>query len=188
MEELNKLRKFYLLKNVERANRVKNRKESSAEHTWSCLMLADYFLTKMGEKGKNLDRLKIYELLMYHDVVEIEAGDIPIHHTERRKNKTENEKKALAKLKEQIPVELKNKFVSLFEEFEEERTEEAKFAQAIDKLDAQIHELDYKKDWKGWDEQMVRKFFEKPIVQFPEIKKTFEKLLQYVNEQGYFRQ
>jgi len=186
MEEINKLRRFYHLKNVERACSVQGRKESSAEHTWSCLMLADYFLTKM--RNNHLDRLKVYELLMYHDLVEIEAGDIPIHHTEKRKNKKENEKKALAKLKEQIPVKLKNKFVSLFEEFEEEQTEEAKFAQAIDKLDAQIHELDYKKDWKGWDEQMVRKFFEKPIVQFPEMKKTWEKLLKYVNKQGYFRQ
>src|SRR3989338_9823875 len=127
MEDLQKLRKLYHLNNVERANTVKDRKESSAEHSWSCLILADYFLTKM--QNHHLDRLKVYEMLMYHDVVEIEAGDIPIHHTERRKNKKENEKKALAKLKEQIPVELKNKFVSLFEEFEEEQTEEAKFAQ-----------------------------------------------------------
>jgi SAM-dependent methyltransferase len=26
-----------------------------------------------------LDKLKVYELLMYHDVVEIEAGDMPLH-------------------------------------------------------------------------------------------------------------
>ena len=186
MEDLQKLRKLYHLKNVERANTVKDRKESSAEHSWSCLILADYFLTKM--QNHHLDRLKVYELLMYHDVVEILAGDIPIHHTEKRKKKKESEMKALAKLKNDIPTELKNKLVSLFTEFEEKKTEEAKFSQAIDKLDAQIHELDYKKDWKGWDEQMVRKFFEKPIAQFPEMKEIFEKLLKYVNEQGYFKQ
>ena len=61
MEDLQKLRKLYHLKNVERANTVKDRKESSAEHSWSCLILADYFLTKM--QNHHLDRLKVYELL-----------------------------------------------------------------------------------------------------------------------------
>ena len=44
MEEIHKLRKIYALKDVARDAQVGNRKESSAEHTWSTLMLADYFL------------------------------------------------------------------------------------------------------------------------------------------------
>lgn len=61
MKEINKLKKFYELKNVERACSVTGRKESSAEHSWSCLILADYFLSVM--KNHQLDRLKVYEIL-----------------------------------------------------------------------------------------------------------------------------
>jgi hypothetical protein len=43
MENINKLRKFYQLKHVERTAPVGERKESSAEHSWSALILADYF-------------------------------------------------------------------------------------------------------------------------------------------------
>ena len=138
MENINKLRKFYQLKNVERANTVSGRRESSAEHSWSCLILADYFLSSMKER---LNRLKVYELLMYHDVVEIEAGDVCISKEKERKGKKEREKQAAHVLKEHMPAVLKHKFIDLFEEFEEGKTREAKFAKAIDALDDNLKEL-----------------------------------------------
>ena len=185
MENIHKLRKFYQLKHVERTGSVGTRKESSAEHSWSCLILADYFLSMIKEK---LDRLKVYELLMYHDVVEIEAGDVPIHHVKERENKKEIEKAASHILKEHIPDLLKNKFIKLFEEFEDEETKESKFAKAIDVLDALVHFLDYKEAWKGWTEQMVRNFHGKKVIHFPETKEAFEKLLEYCDKEGYFSQ
>ena len=185
METIHKLRKFYQLKHVERAGLVGERKESSAEHTWSALILADYFLSIMDN---SLDRLKVYELLMYHDVVEIETGDIPVHHIEKRVNKKEEEKAAAHILKEHIPPALKDKFIKLFEEFEDGETPEAKFAKAIDSLDALIHFLDYKEAWKGWTEEMVREFHGKKIIHFPETKEAFEKMLEYCRENGFFNQ
>jgi len=186
METINKLRTFYHLKNVERACSVGGRKESSAEHSWSCLILADYFLTIM--KDQSLDRLKIYEMLMYHDVVEIETGDIPIHHEEERRGKKEKELEALHKIKKEIPQALQQKFVDLFLEFEERKTPEAQFAKAIDSFDALIHEIDYKKDWQGWTEEMVRKFHGKNIKHFPEIEEAFDKLLDFCKKESFFDQ
>ncbi len=183
MEEIIKLRKLYGLKKVYRTNSVEDRKESSAEHSWSCLILADYFLNITDIK---LDRLKVYELLMYHDVVEIEAGDAPLHPNKKRKNQKEKEQKALKKLEDKIPKELRTKFVKLFNEFEENKTKEAKFAQAIDKLDAEIHELDYKKDWKGWTEEFLRDKKEKYFEEFPKLKEAFEKIINYARENNYF--
>jgi len=185
MEDLMKLRKFYELKKVYRQNSVENRKESSAEHTWSCLILADYFLsiTKI-----NLDRLRVYELLMYHDVVEIYAGDTPIHKKQLKKSQKERELNALNKLKDEIPTQLKTKFTRLVNEYEENRTKEAKFAKAIDKFDAEIHELDYKKDWKGWTEQFLRELVEEYFTEFPEVKQAFEQVVDYANKNGYFNQ
>lgn len=207
MNQIHKLRKLYRLKNIERANTVLSRKESSAEHTWSCLLLADYFLSqvknsqiqkdknnrnngedddKSNNKDKKLDRLKIYELLLYHDLIEIEAGDIPIHHVEERKHKQEKEQKAFVIMKEQFPEALKDKFSRLFQEFEAQKTPEAKFARAVDRIDALIHELDYKKDWKGWNEAKVRQFYLEEIKDVPIIKASFEQIISYAREQGYF--
>ena len=186
MEEINKLRKFYALKNIERQGNVGSRKESSAEHSWSCLILADYFLTTIKEN--HLDRLKVYELLMYHDVVEIESGDVPIHHEEKRENKQELELKAANKLKESFPDEIKDKFMKIFTEFEEQETREAKFAKAIDALDALMHFLDDKKAWKGWTEEMVRRYHGAYVELFPELKESFDKMLEFCNQEGYFDQ
>ena len=184
MQEFTKIRTLYKLKSVYRYNSQENRKESVAEHTWSALMLADYILSKFSMK---IDRLKVYELLMYHDIVEIETGDIPIHHEEKRKSKVENERKALKILKQKLPNEIAQKLEKLHEEFEESSAPEAKFARAIDKLDATIHELDYKDDWKGWDEAMLRKYHEKHMKEFPETQNIFEELVKLVKKKKYFQ-
>jgi len=183
--DLEKLRKIYELKSVYRMSSVKDRKESSAEHTWSCLILADYFLDK--HKGK-IDRTKVYELLMYHDLIEIETGDVPIHHEEKRKLKAVQEQKAVNVLRKKIPGSMGKKFHSLFKEFEECKTKEAKFAKAIDKFDATIHELDYKEDWKGWTEEMLRRYSEHHYKEFPEINDLFEEMASYARKNGFFNQ
>ncbi len=184
MEELHKLRKFYELKNVERTAKVGARRESPAEHTWSALILADYFLNKM--KNSKLDRLKVYELLMYHDVVEIEAGDVNLLDEQKRKHKAEREKQAAHVLHQHFPLELGKKFLVLFQEYEEGKTKEARFAKAIDALDAKIHELDYKEDWKGWTEEFLRKKKGPLFEEFPELKKFFEESLKFCRKEGYF--
>ena len=185
MENIQKLRLFYRLKSIERACTVAQRKESPAEHTWSCLILADYFLSRMN---MTLDRLKVYELLLYHDVVEIEAGDANLIDVEKRKQKQQLEKKAAQKLKQSFPFPSNTKFIMLFAEFEEGKTMEAKFAKAIDALDAEIHELDYKEDWKGWTEKFLREKKEPLFNGFPELKQTFEEIMNYTKEKGYFEQ
>ena len=188
VEAINKLRKLYELKQIYRANSVGNRKESSAEHSWSCAMLADFFLERMQKNNlaPKIDRLKVYELLLYHDIVEIEAGDIPIHYEKKRIAKKENELKALAKLRKNLPSEIGSKLARLFHEFEDEATPEARFARAVDSFDSLVHELDYKADWKGWTEEMVRKYHGKKIAEYPEIKTYFEAFLKDIKNKGYF--
>ena len=47
IQELDKIRILMKLKEVERALPVKDRKETSAEHSWGCMILADYFIAKL---------------------------------------------------------------------------------------------------------------------------------------------
>ena len=185
MEKINQFRVFNRLKTVYRFNSVENRNESSAEHSWSCLILADFFLSQMDS---NLDRLKVYELLMYHDVVEIESGDTPLHPERNSLDKKEREKKAVESLKEMLPSPLNNKFIKLFDEFEEQKTLEAKFAKAIDALDAAIHELDHKQDWKGWTKEFLIEKKLNLLEDFPELKKSFNTILEYLIENNYLNQ
>ena len=185
MENINKLRKFYQLKNVERVGPVGNRKESPAEHSWSALILADFFLSTMEEE---LDRLRVYELLMYHDVVEIEAGDEFIFNNEEKfYNKKEKEKAAAHILKDHLPKELGSKFLNLFHEYEDKTSKEAEFAKAIDALDAMIHFLDYKEAWKGWTIDKVRKLYGSKI-KSSKLTEIMETILTYCEQEGYFAQ
>lgn len=98
------------------------------------------------------------------------------------------ELKASEKLKEEIPKELKKKYAELFNEFEECKTKEAKFAKAIDKLDATIHEMDCKEDWKSWTEEMLRRYNDKIIGEFLEMKELNEKIIKILIKEGYFTQ
>lgn len=185
MEDLDKLRLFNKLKSVYRMNSVENRKESSAEHSWSSLILADYFLTRTKEP---LDRLKVYELLMYHDLVEIKVGDTPLAPGVSRKEKEEKELLAAKELKKEIPQVLSEKYYALFEEFEAQITREAKFAKAIDRLDAQIHEADYKDDWNGWTKEFLVQKVAPTLEPFPELLDFFTAIVAYFEQEGYFDQ
>ncbi len=186
MENINKLRTFNKLKSVYRLNTVEKRKESSAEHSWSCLMLADFFLTQ--SKRMDIDRLKVYELLMYHDVVEIVSGDTPMHPKIQRNDKDQDEKEQLAAelIKKSLPTKSDQKFIHLFHEFKDQKTIEARFAKAVDKLDAIIHELDYKEDWQGWTKEYLVGRIAKYFEEFPELKTAFNNIITYAEDNDYF--
>jgi len=159
MHDIDKFRVIYKLKSVNRYATVDNRKESSAEHDWSSLILADYIMTKTHI---NIDRLKVYELLMYHDLMKIHAGDTPINPSIEDQHKVEinqlqKEKQAFHKIITELPENLSKKYESIYTEYIESVSEEAKFARAVEQLDAEIHEMDYKQDWKNWTEEFLRK-------------------------------
>jgi len=190
MHDIDKFRVIYKLKSISRYATVDNRKESSAEHTWSSLILADYILTKVH---LNIDRLKIYELLMYHDLMKIHAGDTPINPNIENQHKVEinqlqKEKQAFHKIITELPENLSKKYESIYTEYVESISEEAKFARAIEELDSSIQELDYKKDWIGFSEEFLRKKKTIWYKEFPIIMEIFEEFLKYCNENGFFNQ
>ena len=189
MDEILKFKVFNKLKSVYRFCSLDDRKESTAEHSWACIILADYLLSSYDF---NLDRLKVYELLMYHDVVEIKTGDLPFHpdqkYLDARANKKHMEFEAAKVLNNELPNVLKDKYYALFIEFEENKTKEAKFAKIVDFLEAQIHELDYKKDWKGWTKEFLIDKRLKYFNEFPKLKQLYLEMMDYLEENGYFNQ
>ena len=171
---LNVLLELEKLKTVERGLHVGNRKESTAEHCWSCMMIADLLLDYADEP---LDRLKVFEYLLYHDVVEIYAGDAKFNNPEEMEMKHEKEQRALEKIASYHPN--LQRFGKIMAEYENRLTREAEFAKAIDCLDACVRnandDLASKKD--GFTEALIRQKYMPHVSKFPITDELFELLM-----------
>jgi putative hydrolases of HD superfamily len=184
--DLKKILVMYRLKEVYRTCHVLERNESSAEHSWGSMILADYLLSKMKAK---LNRERVMDILLYHDLVEVEAGDTYVHDREALKTKKKREKAGFAKLKGKIPKELAIKYVGLYKEYKECRTAEAKFANAIDKLDPIIHSLEKSQSWIEWDlsEEDIREVKEKHLIYSKDFMNILNELLEYLRQENLIK-
>ena len=185
MNHIDAIYHLYLLKEVDRKTTVKDRWESTAEHTYSNLILAQYFLTRMSQK---IDELKVMKLLLYHDVVEIESGDTFVLDHAGYLAKQEKERAAFEVLKKKVSPEVAVEIDAAWKEYEEKKTIESRFAQAIDKLDPIVHEIRKKKDWidNKFSEEKLRAAKEKYLVEFPLMLSVFEEFVTFARENGYF--
>ncbi len=121
------------LKGVIRRNALNNgsRRENTAEHAWhvalSALLLAPYANTP-------IDACKVIQMLLIHDLIEIEAGDTFVYDQEAVAAQAEQEEKAAQYIFAKLPSEQGAALQSLWEEFEARQTPEAKFAKAMDRF------------------------------------------------------
>lgn len=184
MEEVKRIQHLLRLKETTRLTRVLERSESSAEHTWSCMIFAEHFLGRMNGE---IDRTKVLRLLLYHDLVEIETGDIPELDHARRYRKQEVERNGFNELQRKLPPKLALEYRELFEEFEAGETMEARFARAIDKLEPMIHQLDHKPDWKryGYTEEILLQTKGRYMEPFPALHQFYQELIAYLKENDY---
>ena len=111
------------------------RQESVAEHTWRMAVMA----ILLEDAFPDVDIKKVLEMCLLHDLGEIN-GDIPAFEKEPEQDNVE-----LADLKKMarvLPSELKEKIIALQMEFNACATPEAKFANALDKLEAVMQHND----------------------------------------------
>ena len=108
------------------------RAENDAEHSWH-LCLA---VIVLGEHSNTpgLDVLRVLKMLIIHDLVEIDAGDTFAHDTARRVDQHAREALAADRIFAMLPSDQCAEFRALWDEFEEVKTPEAKFAAAIDRF------------------------------------------------------
>ncbi len=182
MNDLLALKHINKLKEVYRFAHVGDRHESSAEHSWSALLIADYLMTTFKLP---VDRLRVFELLMYHDLVEIEVGDAPLDPTVQRTDRHVQKLQGALSLKELLPAAIREKFIELFSEFESPTSVEGTFAKICDTLDADIHELDYKKDWDGWTIEFYTTHRTHLFATLPELMPLHQELVGYLKTHGY---
>ena len=120
-------------KTIERQTYISDasRKENDAEHAWHAALMAIITSEYANEK---IDVLKVVTMLLIHDIVEIDAGDTYAYDEEAKKTQEAREKASAERLFGLLPKDQGEKFKALFEEFEEVKTPEARFARAMDHI------------------------------------------------------
>ena len=101
---------------------------------------------------KKIDVARVMLMCLIHDVVEIDAGDTYAYDAEGLKTQKAREEAAKERLYSMLPEDQKADLVAIFDEFEERKTPEAKFARALDNLQPLLlnHSNDGG-DWKNHD-------------------------------------
>jgi putative hydrolase of HD superfamily len=122
------------LKTVLRQSRILDgsRRENSAEHSWHLALMAAV-LGDHAPAGTDLGR--VTTMLLLHDLVEIDAGDLFAYAGQPAQARQEEAERAAAdRIFALLPGPQAAEFRALWDEFEERRTAEAKFARALDRL------------------------------------------------------
>jgi putative hydrolases of HD superfamily len=125
------------LKSVLRATTLcdGSRRENSGEHSWHLALYA-LTLADHAPPGVSIDR--VIRMLLLHDLVEIDVGDVPIHSangTAHASTETQiAESRAADRIFGLLPPDLRDSFRTLWEEFEAAQTPDAIFAKSLDRV------------------------------------------------------
>jgi putative hydrolase of HD superfamily len=125
------LREADQLKGVLRQSSILDgtRKENSAEHSWHLALMAQV-LGGYAPPGTDLSR--VTAMLLVHDLVEIDAGDLFVYADAAAQEAAEHA--AADRIFALLPAGQGRELHALWDEFEERRTPEARFARALDRL------------------------------------------------------
>lgn len=129
------------LKSVNRATTLcdASRRENSAEHSWH---IALYALTMAEHAIRPVNVGRVIQMLLLHDIVEIDAGDAPIHGAPDPEAQAALEQAAADRLFGLLPPDQRDTYRALWEEFEAAETDDAIFAKSIDRVQPVIANLE----------------------------------------------
>jgi putative hydrolases of HD superfamily len=154
------------------------RHESVAEHTWRVSLMAILIEPLLKEK---VDTSRLLKMIIIHDLVEAEAGDIPafdtLNNIKLKEQKVLNEIKSIEKIRDTLGNDLGEELYNLWFEFENKDTYESKVANALDKLEAQIQHNEA--DISTWLEiEHKMSFLMDKHVEFEPILQQFKDLIE----------
>lgn len=107
------------------------RHENSAEHSWHVALVA---LLLADEADQEIDVQRVVKMMLIHDIVEIDCGDVFVYDTQARDAIQECEQKAAKRIFGMLPQGRGEEFLGLWEEFEAGDTPEAQYAKAVDRI------------------------------------------------------
>jgi putative hydrolase of HD superfamily len=143
------------LKNIIRSTLLtdRSRLENAAEHSWHVALAALVFFDSAPVKGMDLAR--IINMLLVHDLVEIDAGDTFCYDSQQRQTQPDRELKAAERIFNLLPASQAAMLQRLWQEFEARKTPEACFAHAIDRLQPLLQAIHTR--GQTWRQHRIRK-------------------------------
>lgn len=132
VQQLDFLREIDRLKSVLRQSPLldRSRKENSAEHSWH---LALYAWVLAEHATAHVDVGRVVKMLLLHDIVEVDAGDTPIHGVLDGSQEA-REQLAADRIFGLLPAEQCEELRDLWREFEAGESCDAQFAKALDRF------------------------------------------------------
>lgn len=146
-------------------------KDSSAEHSWKVAFMAAFLV----EKNENFDSLHAVQICLVHDLAEAITGDVDAYRVIlgqiTKEQKSQDEEKAMLAINNKVH-DIGPKIFSLWKEYEEQKIPEARFAKALDKIEALIHLLNvgYIAREDNKEAELTATYADKAVKEFPQLK------------------
>ncbi len=151
-----------------------DRHENDAEHSWHLCMMAVVFSEYANEE---INLLKVIKMLLMHDIVEIDTGDVIFY--KKGEEAFEKEKLAAERIFGMLPAEQKDEYISLWQEFEEKKSIEARFAASLDRMEPLLQNIYHKCEL--YNENSIA--YERVIKMNSHVKDGSDTLWEYIREQ-----
>jgi putative hydrolase of HD superfamily len=126
------------LKHIQRQTILldRSRRENDAEHSWHLAMMV---MLLAEHSNHPIDSLRVLKMVLVHDLVEIDAGDTYAYDEGGHHDKSEREQAAADRLFAMLPSDQGRELRNLWDEFEERKTADARFAGAVDRMQPLLH-------------------------------------------------
>jgi len=134
LKQVSFIKEIDKLKYIQRKTKLFNsdRHENDAEHSWHLAMMT---IVLAEHADKPIDILKVLKMVLIHDIVEIDSGDVFLYDTTKSHTNTDEELIAAERIFGLLPTEQAEEFIAIWKEFEEGITNEAKFAKSMDRFE-----------------------------------------------------
>ena len=177
LNQIEFIREIDKLKYIFRKTKLINsdRPENDAEHSWHLAMMA---IVLAGHANEPIDLEKVMKMVLIHDIVEIDSGDVFAYDTTKSHDNFDEELKAARRIFGILPEEQAEEFINLWIEFEEMKTPESKFARALDRLEPLLQNAS--NNGGTWREFDVK--YDKVIEKKKVIKNGSEKIWEFAKQ------
>ena len=134
LQQIEFIKEIDKIKYIQRRTKLINsdRHENDAEHSWHLAMMV---IVLSEYSNTPIDVLKVLKMVLIHDIVEIDTGDVFLHDTTKNHTNTDEETIAAKRIFGMLPNHQAEEFISIWEEFEAGQTNEAKFSKAMDRFE-----------------------------------------------------
>ena len=152
------------VKYIQRKTKLFNsdRCENDAEHSWHLALMA---IVLAEHSNEPIDVLKVVKMVLIHDIVEIDAGDVFIYDTVKSHDNTDEERLAANRIFGLLPKKQAEDFITIWEEFEAGETNEAKFARSMDRLEPLLQNTSNNGGtWKEFDVKYDKVYEKKSVI------------------------